>query len=91
MAVKKQVERDLAKILFVNEGANQKEIAARLDVSEKTIGKWVKDGEWEKLKVSMLVTKDNQLTALYRQLENLNTEISTRPIVRDIPTKLLSP
>ena len=73
MAVKKQVERDLAKILFVNEGANQKEIAARLDVSEKTIGKWVKDGEWEKLKVSMLVTKDNQLTALYRQLENLNT------------------
>lgn len=91
MAVKKQVERDLAKILFVNEGATQKEIANRLDVSEKTIGKWVKDGEWEKLKVSMLVTKDNQLTALYRQLENLNTEISTRPIVRDIPTKLLSP
>lgn len=91
MAVKKQVERDLAKILFVNEGANQKEIAARLDVSEKTIGKWVKDGEWEKLKVSMLVTKDNQLTALYRQLENLNTEISTRAVVRDIPLSLLKP
>jgi len=91
MAVKKQVERDLAKILFVNEGANQKEIAARLGVSEKTIGKWVKDGEWEKLKVSMLVTKDNQLTALYRQLENLNTEISTRAVVRDIPLSLLKP
>lgn len=91
MAVKKQVERDLAKILFVNEGATQKEIANRLDVSEKTIGKWVKDGEWEKLKVSMLVTKDNQLTALYKQLENLNTEISTRAVVRDIPASLLKP
>lgn len=91
MAVRKQVEKDLAKILFVNEGATQKEIATRLDVSEKTVGKWAKDGDWDKLKVSMLVTKDNQLTSLYRQLENLNTEIATRPIVRDIPTKLLSP
>jgi hypothetical protein len=91
MAVKKQVERDLAKILFVNEGVSQKEISIRVDVSEKTVGKWVKDGEWEKLKVSMLVTKDNQLTSLYRQLENLNIEIATRPIVRDIPTRLLTP
>lgn len=91
MAAQKKVEKDLAKILFVNEGATQKEIAERLNVSEKTMGKWVKDGDWEKLKVSMLVTKDNQLTALYRQLENLNTEISTRAVVRDIPLSLLKP
>jgi len=91
MAVKKQVEKDFAKVLFVNDNVSQKEIAARLFVTEKTIGKWVKDGEWESLKTSMLVTKDNQLTSLYKQLETLNKEIATRPIVYDIPTFLLKP
>lgn len=91
MGTRKQVENDLAKILFVNEGVTQKEIAERLNLTEKTVSKWAKEGEWDKLKTSMLVTKDNQLTSLYRQLENLNNEIATRPIVRDIPAKLLSP
>lgn len=91
MAVRKQVEKDLAKILYVNENLSQKEIAERLLVTEKTIGKWVKEGNWESLKVSMLVTKDNQLTSLYRQLENINIEIQNRPVVRDIPSFLLKP
>ena len=91
MAVRKQVEKDLAKILYVNEYLSQKEIAERLVVTEKTVGKWVKEGNWESLKVSMLVTKDNQLTSLYKQLENINSEIQNRPVVRDIPSFLLKP
>ncbi|MEN9976893.1 MAG: hypothetical protein RIR36_1053 [Bacteroidota bacterium] len=91
MAVRKQVEKDFAKILYVNENLSQKEIAERLLVTEKTVGKWVKEGNWESLKVSMLVTKDNQLTSLYKQLDNLNNEIQNRPIVRDIPAFLLKP
>lgn len=91
MAVRKQVERDLAKVLFVNDNVSQKEIALRLKISEKTVGKWVKDGGWEKLKVSMLITKDNQLTGLYKQLENAINEIETRPVVRDIPNFMLKP
>lgn len=91
MAVRKQVEMDFAKILFVNENISQKEIAARLKVTEKTVGKWIKENNWESLKVSMLVTKDNQLTSLYKQLEMINHEITTRPIVYDVPTFLLKP
>lgn len=91
MAVKKQVEKDFAKVLFVNDNITQKEIAARLNVTEKTIGKWVKEGDWESLKISMLTTKDNQLKNLYNQLSNLNRDIVTRPIVYDVPTFLLKP
>lgn len=91
MAVKKTVERDLAKMLFVNDGVLQKDIALRLGVTEKTVGKWVKEGEWDKLKVSMLVTKDKQIKDLYNQLEKVINEISTRPIVRDIPNHLTKP
>lgn len=91
MAAKKQVEKDYAKVLFVNDNVSQKEIAARLLVTEKTIGKWIKEGNWESLKTSLLVTKDKQLTALYTQLETHNKEIASRPIVRDIPASFLKP
>lgn len=91
MAVKKQVEKDYAKVLFVNENVSQKEIAVRVKVTEKTLTKWITEGKWEGLKKSMLVTKDNQLIALYDQLETMTNEIKTRPIVYDIPTFLLKP
>lgn len=91
MAIRKQVERDLAKVLFVNDNVSQKEISERLKVTEKTVGKWVKEGDWEKLKISLLVTKDNQLTGLYNQLAAALNEIETRPIVRDIPNFMLKP
>lgn len=91
MAVRKQVEMDFAKILFVNENISQKEIAIRLKVTEKTLTKWINDGNWSSLKKSMLVTKDNQLTALYNQLETMTNEIKTRPIVYDVPQFLLKP
>ncbi|WP_020211388.1 hypothetical protein [Flavobacterium rivuli] len=91
MARLKQVEKDYAKVLFVNDNLSQKEIAERINVTEKTIGKWVKDGKWDELKVSMLTTKDNQLKSLYAQLERKNIEIATRPIVRDIPAFMLKP
>ncbi len=91
MGSRKQVEKDLAKMLFVNENISQKEIAERLDVTEKTVSKWVKEGDWEKLKVSLLVTKDSQLTALYAQLQAVNDEIKIRPVVRDIPNFMLKP
>jgi predicted transcriptional regulator len=91
MAIRKQVEKDLAKVLFVNEGVSQKEIADRLKVTEKTVSKWAKEGNWEKLKISLLVTKDNQLTGLYDQLQAVLDEIKTRPVVRDIPNFMLKP
>ena len=91
MGVKKQVEHDLAKRYYVNDGLTQKEIAERLKLTEKTVGTWVKKGDWDKEKVSMLVTKDNQITSLYGQLQAVNDEIKTRPVVRDIPNFLLKP
>jgi hypothetical protein len=91
MANKKLLEKDLAKRLFVTDQVSQKEISDRLKVTEKTVGKWVKDGLWEKERTSLLVTKDNQINALYGQLQAVNDEIKTRPIVRDIPNHLTKP
>ena len=91
MGTRKQIEKDLAKVLFVNDDISQKEIAERINCTEKTVSKWVKEGDWEKLKTSLLVTKDSQLSALYSQLQSVNEEIKTRPVVRDIPNFMLKP
>lgn len=78
MGTRKQVEKDFAKVLFVNDNVTQKEIAERLTVTEKTVSKWIKEGEWEKMKKSILVTKNSQLSMLYDQLDFINNDIKLR-------------
>lgn len=85
-----ELDKDYAKRLFL-EGNSQKEIARRLTRTEKTIGKWKDEGKWDELRKSLLVTKDNQLSSLYNQLDRLNKEIETRPIVYDVPASVLKP
>jgi transcriptional regulator with XRE-family HTH domain len=72
-------KRDLAKLLFIHETLTQKEVAARVSVSEVTISKWAKADAWESLKVSITITKEEQLKNLYRQLSAINEEIASRP------------
>lgn len=78
MGISKVEEKNYAQILFVEQGLTAKEIAGRVKVSEKTIGKWIKDGKWEHLKKSMLVTKQQQIGLLYDQLAFINAEIVNR-------------
>lgn len=91
MALSKTQAKEYAKTLFVKEDLHQKIIAERVGVTEKTIGKWIIEGGWKKLKTSLLTTKDNQIANLYDQLEKINTEIKTRPIIYDIPASVLKP
>lgn len=91
MASKKDQERELAKILYTQQRMSQKDIAQKVGVTEKTITKWKEAENWDKLKESLLITKDSQIRMLYTQLENKNQEIATRAIMRDIPVALLKP
>lgn len=70
--------KELAKMLFIHETLSQKEIAQRIGVSEPSISKWVNSEGWDKLKVSITITKEEQLRNLYRQLAAINEEIAGR-------------
>lgn len=72
-------KKDWAKLLYTREGLTQKEIAGRVGVSAVTVCNWVKKDNWDLLKQSLLVTKDQQLRRLYMQLDELNTKIMGRP------------
>lgn len=80
MALKKAQEREYARVLFISGNHSQKEIAERVGVTEKTLGKWIEEGSWHKLRKSMLTTKQTNLGLLYDQLDWLNLDISVRDL-----------
>lgn len=73
-------KKDWAKSLYVNEKLTQKELAARVGVSENTISKWVKDESWEKLRKNIVLTREEQLQLMLNELEELNAYIASKPI-----------
>lgn len=73
-------KRDFAKLLYVRERLTQKEVAKRVDAGEHAVGRWVKDGGWDKIRRSLLVTKHEQIAMLYGQLEAQNTVINEREV-----------
>lgn len=78
MGLSKNQEKEFAKSLYISGGISQKEIASRVSVTEKTLGKWIATEKWDSLKKSLLTTKQTQLSFLYDQLDFLNTDISKR-------------
>lgn len=83
MGLKKTEQKEYAKFLYTEKNLTQKEIAEKADVTEKTLIKWIgeNDGEWKKLKKSLLTTKPQQIKMLYDQLARLNDDILNRETV----------
>lgn len=79
MGVSKTQEKEYARILYVSERLTFKEIAERVGVTEKTIGKWADLDNWDKLRKSLLTTRQSQLVHWYNQLEAINEYIAERP------------
>ena len=71
--------KECAKLLFTKENLTQQEIAERVGVSRVTINKWINSENWEHLKVSITITREEQLKNMYRHLADLNAVIADRP------------
>ena len=76
MAQKKGLSYDDKKVialeLYLETDKNQKEIAMIVGVTEKTISKWIKEGDWELLKQAQTITVKNIVTNLYNQAYKLS-------------------
>ena len=66
---------DYAKMLFVYDKLTQKEIHLKTDVSEVTVSKWVKAGNWEEYRKAISVTRDERYRSTINQLTELDTLI----------------
>lgn len=84
--------QSLAKDLYLmHPTLTYKELGEKVGVGEKSISIWVQNGNWQKLRKSLLTTKQNQISQFYDQLERLNFNIKNREIIRDIPASHLKP
>ncbi len=71
-------KKEWAQLLITKEGYSQKDAAVKVGVSAVTFNKWYKKGNWERLKQSMLITRQEQLSRLYMQLDELTSSIKDR-------------
>jgi transposase len=77
MSKASEEKKEHARILFMA-GEQQKTIAQKVGISEQSIGRWVKDGEWDKRRAAQSITRpeivNNLLKAISNLVENLNEE-----------------
>lgn len=73
-------KKDWAKMIYTKEGITVfKEIAERVGVQARTISKWAEEGNWEKMRKNMVLTRSEQLSKMLSELEELNTHIENKP------------
>lgn len=58
----KDNEKKIAYSLYVDQCLTAKEIAAKLKLSEKTVGDWAKKGNWKEIKLSKQTTTETLLS-----------------------------
>jgi transposase len=80
-------KRDMAQALYVSGVTVQKELAVRVGVTEKTISKWVNDGNWEQLRMNIPLVKHQQLQKMYKEFERFNQHIENKPDGKQWATK----
>lgn len=71
-------KKEYAKTLYVHQRLTQKDAAEKAGVSAKTMNEWVHKFGWETLRVSLILTKEQQLHRIYAQINELNTRIEDR-------------
>ena len=77
-ALTNQQKKEWAKTLFLKENLTIIEIADRVGSSRQTVSRWIKDGKWETLKTSLTLTRQEQISMLYRQVAEINRAIAKR-------------
>lgn len=77
-AMTNEQKKEWAELLFTQKGLNQKEVAAKVGTTEKTMSKWVERYGWKALRDGYSVTRGQELHRIKAQLTELNDAISER-------------
>ena len=85
MATSKQKEKELARLLYI-QGLQPKVVAERVEVSERTVQRWITDNRWDELRKSLIATKDSQIKMMYDSLDALNRAIVGRDEGKNYPS-----
>ena len=71
-------KKQLAQLMFLRTDKSQKEIAETVGVAEKTLSNWKTTENWDRLRASIIITKDEQLRRVYQQINELTSSIEKK-------------
>jgi len=69
--------KEWAKLLYVSHNESIKNIHEKTGIEEAQLREWIRDGNWDNLKRSLVTTKHEQLQLLYDALYTITTRLKT--------------
>jgi hypothetical protein len=73
--LKPSERKEWARNLYTTNGKSVKEVAFTVNVEESTLRCWIKEGAWDTVKRSLLISRQAQLEHLYDLTESLSRKI----------------
>lgn len=67
--------REWAQLLYTRYDMNAKEVSLQTGASEADVRKWIKEGNWDGLRRSLLTSREEQLKTLYDILAALTAQV----------------
>lgn len=72
--------KEYARLLYTEKGISiHKELSEKVGVRVQTISKWIKEGDWEKWRKNLILTRDEQMRIMLEQLSQINKSIAEKP------------
>ena len=71
-------KKALAKDIYLLGSYTMEEIAAKVGTTRQTVSRWAKAEGWDELKAGMTIGREQILKNLYRQINEINSNISSR-------------
>lgn len=78
-------KKELAKQIYLRDNLSQKEIAEMVEVSTKTLCKWVNEEKWDTEKSAYTITREQQIQRIYGHISAINQAISDREPPQNVP------
>lgn len=76
--LKNEQKKALAKDIYLLGSYTLEEIAQKVDTTRQTVSRWAKTEGWDELKAGMTIGREQILKSLYRQINEINSNISKR-------------
>lgn len=77
-ALNNEQKKSLARDIYLLGSYTMEEIASKVGTTRQTVSRWVRADGWEELKAGMTIGREQILKNLYRQINEINSNISSR-------------
>ncbi len=71
-------KKGIARSLYLNGNYTYEEIADKIGTTRQSVSRWVREGNWDSLKASVMITPEQIIAQINRQLLEINTAINSR-------------